>query len=86
MPLLGGGVVCKSDSVTKPYEFIGFGAMEVTKPYEFIGFGTMDATKPYEFIGFGACASGPLRHSVEERMFRTQRPPWDSDAPPLPSL
>ncbi len=28
--------------VTKPYEFIGFGAMGVTKPYEFIGFGAMD--------------------------------------------
>ncbi len=28
--------------VTKPYEFIGFGAMDVTKPYEFIGFGAMD--------------------------------------------
>jgi hypothetical protein len=39
--------------VTKPYEFIGFGAMEVTKPYEFIGFGAMEVTKPYEFIGFG---------------------------------
>ena len=37
--------------VTKPYEFIGFGAMDVTKPYEFIGFGAMDVTKPYEFIG-----------------------------------
>ena len=33
---------------TKPYEFIGFGAMYGTKPYEFIGFGAMDATKPYE--------------------------------------
>ena len=31
--------------VTKPYEFIGFGAMEVTKPYEFIWFGAMDAPK-----------------------------------------
>ncbi len=40
--------------VTKPYEFIGFGAMDVTRPYEFIGFGAMDVTKPYEFIGFGA--------------------------------
>ncbi len=39
--------------VTKPSEFIGFGAMDVTKPYEFIGFGAMDVTKPYEFIGFG---------------------------------
>jgi hypothetical protein len=27
--------------------------MEVTKPYEFIGFGAMEVTKPYEFIGFG---------------------------------
>ncbi len=32
--------------VTKPYEFIGFGAMEVTKPFEFIGFGAMEVTKP----------------------------------------
>ena len=29
-------------------------AMDVTKPYEFIWFGAMDVTKPYEFIGFGA--------------------------------
>jgi hypothetical protein len=28
--------------------------MEATKPYEFIGFGAMEATKPYEFIRFGA--------------------------------
>ncbi len=40
--------------VTKPCEFIRFGAMDVTKPYEFIGFGAMAVTKPYEFIGFGA--------------------------------
>ena len=39
---------------TRPYEFIGFGAMDATKPYEFIGFGAMDVTKPYKFIGFGA--------------------------------
>jgi hypothetical protein len=39
--------------VTKPYEFIGFGAMDVTKPYEFIGFGAMDVTKPYTIIRFG---------------------------------
>jgi hypothetical protein len=36
--------------VTKPYEFIGFGATDVTKPYEFIGFGATDVTKPYESI------------------------------------
>ncbi len=28
--------------------------MDVTKPYKFIGFGAMDVTKPYKFIGFGA--------------------------------
>ncbi len=33
--------------VTKPNEFIGFGAMDVTKPYEFIGFGAMRATAPH---------------------------------------
>ncbi len=32
--------------------------MEVTKPYEFIGLGAMDVTKPYEFIGFGAMYLG----------------------------
>jgi hypothetical protein len=37
-------------TVTKPYEFIGFGVMDVTKHYEFIGLGAMDVTKPYEFI------------------------------------
>ncbi len=26
--------------------------MDVTKPCEFIGFGAMDVTKPYEFMGF----------------------------------
>jgi hypothetical protein len=30
--------------------------MDVTKPYTFIGFGAMDVTKPYKFIGFGAVA------------------------------
>ncbi len=39
--------------VTKPYRFIGFGALDVTKPYNFIGFGATGVTKPYEFIGFG---------------------------------
>ena len=27
--------------------------MYVTKPYKFIGFGAMDVTKPYKFIGCG---------------------------------
>ncbi len=32
--------------------------MDVTKPYEFLGLGAMDVTKPYEFIGLGALAVG----------------------------
>ncbi len=33
--------------VTRPYEFIGFGARNrTTKLYEFIGFGAMDVGKP----------------------------------------
>ncbi len=45
-------------AVTKPYEFVGFGAMAVTKPYKFIGFGAMAVTKPYEFIVAVAVLSG----------------------------
>ncbi len=39
--------------LSKPYEFIGFGAIDVTEPYKFTGFGVIDVPKPYEFIGFG---------------------------------
>ncbi len=39
-----GGESMASMDVTKPCEFIRFGAMDVTKPYEFIGFGAMDVT------------------------------------------
>ncbi len=46
--------IAKLRDVTKPYKFIGFGAMDVTKPYKFIGFGALYVTKPYKFIGFGA--------------------------------
>ena len=45
--------------VTKPYKFIGFGAMDVTKPYKLIRFGAMDVTEPYKLIGFGAM-DGPI--------------------------
>ncbi len=37
--------------VTKPYRFIGLGAMDVTKPYKFIRFGAMDVTKPDKLMG-----------------------------------
>ncbi len=33
--------------------------LDVTKPYKFIGFGAMDVTKPYKFIGFGAMTWRP---------------------------
>ena len=36
-------------AVTKPYKFIGFGAMAVTKPYNFIGFGAMAVTVHWQF-------------------------------------
>jgi hypothetical protein len=49
---------------TKPYNFIGFGAMEDTKPYKFTGFGAMEVTKPYELIGFGA-RPGPSRPQAQ---------------------
>ena len=39
--------------VTKPYKFIGFGAMEVTKPYRFIGFGAQDATCQFLVVEAG---------------------------------
>ncbi len=35
-------------SITKPYKFIGFGAMDVTKPRNCTGFGAMTVTKPFE--------------------------------------
>jgi hypothetical protein len=44
--------------ITKPYEFIGFGAMEVTKPYEFIGFGAMECMIS-GWLGEGLCAKVP---------------------------
>ncbi len=39
--------------ITKPYEFILFGAMDVTKPYELKWFGAMDVTKPTPCIPRG---------------------------------
>ncbi len=37
---------------TKPYKFMGIGAMDVTKPYKFTHFGATDVTKPYKFMPF----------------------------------
>ncbi len=36
---------------SRPYECIGFGAMDVTKPYKFIWFGDIHGPKPYEKVG-----------------------------------
>ncbi len=60
-----------SDHVTKPYEFIRFGAIDVTKPYEFIGFGAIDVTKPYEFIRFGAIDVTQVRISDPDARIQT---------------
>ncbi len=51
---------------TKPYEFIGFGAMDATKPYEFIGFGATDATQTAQAEGPGNLWSvfGPFALSL----------------------
>ncbi len=64
--------------VTKPYDFIGFGAMDVTKPYEFTGFGAVDVTKPYKFIGFGVALGPPTASTAlpeDTPSMRRQRPP-----------
>jgi hypothetical protein len=37
---------------SKPFEFMGLGAIDVTKPYKSIWFGDRHGPKPYEFIGF----------------------------------
>ncbi len=52
-------------STSKPYEFIGFGAMDVTKPYKFIGLGDQRSLRSYfktlepEIIDLG-CRNGPF--------------------------
>ncbi len=39
--------------------------MDATKPYKFIGFGAMDATKPYKFIVVGPEMVDFLSRSVK---------------------
>jgi hypothetical protein len=55
--------------VTKPYEFIRFGAMDVTKPYKFIRFGAGMASKLYIYIYincvlFDLASQGHMRRSL----------------------
>ncbi len=38
--------------------------MDVTKPFEFIGFGAMDVTKPHEFIEFGSRVAPTFKNQV----------------------
>ncbi len=45
--------------VTKPYKFIGFGAIHSPNTYKFIGLGAIHGPKTYKFIGFGAI-HGPI--------------------------
>ncbi len=67
---------------TKPYEFIGFGAMDATKPYEFIGFGAMDATtlfpvsRPLPYDNDRSTLNGPAAVSatLPRRRQQTSQP------------
>ena len=58
--------------VTKPYKFIGFGAMDVTKPYRFIGFGALEASSKgpeplsEEPFAFGEALGGMGRASASK--------------------
>ncbi len=38
-------LVARAMGATKPYKFLGSGALDVTKPYKFMGFGALDVTK-----------------------------------------
>ncbi len=75
--------------VPKPYEIIGFGAMDVTKPYKFIGFGAMDVTKPLEdvpkllFLRFGP---GDVRLWGSKRPSPSQKPPGKGGGAKHPTL
>jgi hypothetical protein len=70
--------------VTKPYKFLGFGAMDVTKPCKFLGFGAMDVTKPYKFLGFGAMdVTKPYKFIGCGRVFTGPVETWDSGIPRL---
>ncbi len=47
--------------------------MAITKPYKFIGFGAMDVTKPYKFIGFGANLKGTCSKALTVHWARVCR-------------
>ncbi len=53
---------------TKPYRFIGLGAMDVTKPYKIIGFGAMDASTITSETG--VLASTTVTKDSEDPSFR----------------
>ncbi len=53
--------------------------MDATKPYKFIGFGAVDVTKPYKFIGFGLLFSGDPMANRE--VWRRLHPGAAAEAP-----
>ncbi len=55
--------------VTRPYKFIGLGAMDVTKPHKFIGCWALDATKTYKFIGCGPMDVAKPYRFIGSRMY-----------------
>ncbi len=54
--------------VTKPYKFIGFGAMEVTKPYKFKGCGAMEACSGRDRLGRNPHAGGGPRKILKIKL------------------
>ncbi len=62
--------------------------MDATKPYKFIGFGAIDATKPYEFIRFGVMSAHKLAKYTYQafghgRTYILIFAPWGAPAPQL---
>ncbi len=61
----------RSKRPSKPYEFIGLGAMSVIKPFKFVWFGDIRGRKPFEFIGW--------RWSCIYLWLSNSMPSWDSE-------
>ncbi len=77
--------------VTKPYEFIRFGAMDVTKPYKFIGFGAQEGLlRPHPWTdGPVQCPGKPVeagREAPTPRNRQKLRDPRGKMAPNLMNL
>ncbi len=66
--------------VTKPYEFIRFGAMDVTKPYRFMGFGAMELRLQVSFcpVVFATVGLRPAEKWLTHQGRRSVTTSWQS--------